>query len=707
MPPAQIREDNDSQPPVAVSDDAIADEGEALLLPGDDDDEAALPTGGRRDGASVSGPTGEGDDDNEDDDEDGGAEIQDYRGFAAFVGAAGGAITASLSSTSSASPSSTSGPLPNRKPQISSQTIRKGEKDFEEHGTRAQRDALEQSRAVMESVLAHTRVHFGGTPSSGSSSGSKNAKSSSHNTGSGNDIVRGWYFPEVWQDEEEEEEEIETAGASENAPSTANSRRFAHTRHRVVMVEAQRGPMFSSVGAVPGKPKWIPTLPKDQQPMPRPGFDHLWLLPEEALFLVERGSMELWWPLKEVDTILRRRGSDDARDEEEDGVPLSLQAAYALLIGPDDNTQHGRIALPSYQVYTHLRRAGYQVLRAVKTDPQTPLDGPLEPPPPPAPTSLWQWLFSLLSPGATSSSSSSPASSSQRAHAPCGPLVQPGLYRSYGPVYSQLRLIPSHRYDGPPSQVAASSSSDEPQPPTNPFRVVFHVWKAGVSPTATSAAGGAPPKPFSKIRPPPPDFYMAVADAHTTGVPTLEQVSELLASVPPLPASAHLSKKSRLAAQSAAQSAAASKQTSTSTTTSTSTSTFPPLPVIYRRLKLGRRCVLVAVVDHGIVNYMRFSDGTFGTDPLWPRFDAVASGRFSTGGAGGGGARKNGAGGKGKSGGGRNQKKNKGGAKNGTGKGAGEGAGGGDAKSKKDTPSSTTATTASNTVSDTTSSTVS
>ncbi|KAL1895449.1 tRNA-splicing endonuclease subunit sen54 [Sporothrix stenoceras] len=605
MPPAEIPEDDGDDSRLVAED--VTDDADASILIGDDDDEAALPIGG------ASSTTAGDEEDDADDDEDGGAEIQDYRGFAALVGAG----------TSSSTPSSTvsARKVPHRKPQISSQTIRKGEKDFEEHGTRAQQNALEQSRAVMESVLEYTRVHNSGGPGV---AGSKNASS---------DIVRGWYFPDVWGEEADEEERAATSPTETDSAADATSRRFAHTRHRVVMVEAQKGPMFASVGAVPGKPKWIPTLPKDQQPTPKPGYDRVWLLPEEALFLIERGSMELWWPLKDIDEIL---AGPKGRDEvaEEDGVPLSLEAAYALFIGPDNDSQHGRIPLPTYQVYTHLRRSGYQVLRAVKTDPQTPLDPPLPPAQPPAPTSIWQWLFSLLSPSSTSPTSSTTSR-------PNGPLVQPGFYRSYGPIYNQLRLIPPHRYEPPSKTVAKDDTA------LNPFKVVFHVWKAGVQPAA--GATGTPAKSsFSKIRPPPPDFYMAVVDAHATGVPTLQQVEELLASVPPLSAEAGMSKRQRAAAAAAV----ASKQLPASKpSTSTTTSSSFSLPLTYRRLKFGRRCVIVAVVDHGIVNYMRFSDSTFSQDALWPRFDSLTSGKFVAGANG----RKN----KGKSGGGKNQKKSK------------------------------------------------
>ncbi|CAK7565726.1 MAG: tRNA-splicing endonuclease subunit sen54 [Sporothrix epigloea] len=588
--------------------------------------------------------TGDADNGVDDDDDNGAPEFQDYRGFAALIGG-------HSTKKNAASVPGLLGPMPNRKQQISSQTIRKGEKDFEEHGTRAQRDALEQSRAVMESVLAHTRVHYGNTVAGGES-----------NTAGDSEVLRGWYFPDIWQDALDEEEELVASRKSPPKAGTrsqsSQGRRFAHTRHRVVMVEANRGVMFSSVGAVPGKPRWIEGVPKDDQPIPRPGFDRTWLLPEEALFMLERGSMELYWPLqsyeKVLDTIVSgtSHGLRDTNENFDLGVPLSLQAAYTLLIGPDPDTPRGRVALPSYQVYTHLRRAGYQVLRAVEIDSQAPLDNPiLQQRRPSALTSLWQWLFSFISPPSSSLPSYycgiDPASPPPP-HLPYGPLVQPGLYRSYAPLYFQLRLISQHTYTRLSPTASSPTDGQGRVSADNPFRIVYHVWKAGAS-AATAGTGSS--TAFSKTRPPPPDFFLAVADAHTTSIPSLDQITELLASVPPLPT------RNQIASKSMKTGATTLKNVKFSSFATA----FPPLPLIYRRLKLGRRCLIIAVVDHGIVNFMRFADGTFGVDPLWPRFDALAAGRITAGVRSGAEGRK----GKGKSGGGKNQKKKSAGDKKG------------------------------------------
>ncbi|CAK7272567.1 tRNA-splicing endonuclease subunit sen54 [Sporothrix epigloea] len=615
------------------SDDATADS-RLTFEPGDDEDTYESGDYDLQIGAKslASGDDKNGDDD---DDENGEPEAQDYRGFAALIGG---------DSTKKQTPSSSgaTGPAPNRKQQISSQTIRKGEKDFEEHGTRAQRDALEQSRAVMESVLAHTRVHYGSAVAGGGSS-----------TAASCDVIRGWYFPNIWQDAPDEEEELEEARKARpktrNSSQSSQDRRFAHTRDRVVMVEANRGVMFSSVGAVPGKPRWIEGVPKAEQPAPRPGCDRTWLLPEEALFLMERGSMELYWPLQSYEALLDKIGQgtshslDDSDDSFDLGIPLSLQAAYSLLIGPDIGTPRGRVALPSYQVYTHLRRAGYQVLRAVKIDPRTSLDVPELRQQAPQVSDLWRWLFSFISP----SSSSLPSNCCGRDPTsppppPHGPLIRPGLYRSYAPIYSQLRLISRHTCTTLTTAVSSPAHEQQILPPDNPFRIVYHVWKAGAS---AATAGTGTSTSFSKTRPPPPDFFLTVADANRSGIPSLDQVTELLASVPPLLAKDLPVTKSR-------NTIAAPLATSTFPSSATR---FPPLPVIYRRLKLGRRCVIIAVVDHGIVNFMRFADGSFDTNQLWPRFDALTSSRMTAGVPRGAEGRK----GKGKSGGGKNQKKKK------------------------------------------------
>lgn len=415
------------------------------------------------------------------------------------------------------------------KKAISAQTIRKGGKDFESHGTKAQQNALEQSRQAMEDVLSYTRVF-------------KPAN-----------WLRGWYFPDRFADWAEEEKGGEAPQGREGVAGGRGGEKRLDTnvRDRVIVLEGDCGNASKSIGRV------VTGQSKNQ-----PARDKIWLLPEEALFLIERGSLDVWWPMRGLEAIFppeKTKSSDGAADEQppsatdreadddeyDSGLPLSLEAAYSLLIGNEG--ERGKVTLQQFQVYSNLKRSGYKVLRS--------------PPSPPPPThtqttqvsvSLWKWLFSLIGSG------------QEPQRPPYGPLVRPGLYRSYKSIYKQLELIPPHK----PTELPSST-----WPVEEPFRIHFHVWKSGT--------------PFPKARPPPPEYYVSVVDAQESSVPTLEQVAALLDSAPWSPPKAEWTGPGRM----------------------------------YPRLKHGYRNVIVAVVDHGIINYLRVAEAAFGEESLVPRFD--------------------------------------------------------------------------------------
>jgi tRNA-splicing endonuclease subunit Sen54 len=390
---------------------------------------------------------------------------------------------------------------------VSSKTIRKGEKDFESHGTRAQDSVLETSRRAMEDVLSYTRVHRGDA------------------------WARGWYFPSLWT-QQQQQDDSDGGDADEKLL----------LKERVVVVEHERGHWMKDLGRnVPGNSK------------ENPGVGRLWLLPEEALHLVERGTLDLWWPDKTLGELLPVGGSGKdgtGPDDYSVGVPLSLEAAYSLLIGEDG--ERGKVSLPKYQVFTHLKRGGFYMLRAATQEPSSTESQMTRQS---TASSLWQWLTSLIK-----------LPNFERPR-PYGPLVAPGLYRAYRPIYTQLLLVPRHK----PSPIAY-----EHHKPQDPFTVFFHVWKAGGT-------------PFSKRNPPPPDFRIAVADTDASELPTLEQIEALLESTPLDPPSANPAWKGP--------------------------------GRMYQRLKHGHRNVLVAVVDRGLVNFMRFGEGVFGDEVLSERFD--------------------------------------------------------------------------------------
>lgn len=74
------------------------------------------------------------------------------------------------------------------------------------------------------------------------------------------------------------------------------------------------------------------------------------LFPEEALYLMERGTLDCRLPTKLADS---NRIVD---------IPLSLQHAFSLMMGRDGCTRE------RYQTYTYLKRLGYYVQRADVAD---------------------------------------------------------------------------------------------------------------------------------------------------------------------------------------------------------------------------------------------------------------------------------------------------------------------------------------------------
>ena len=185
----------------------------------------------------------------------------------------------------------------------------------------------------------------------------------------------------------------------------------------LTLVRRPRGNLFGGIGrSVGGKDSGV------------------WLEPEEALWALERGSLDILWPAQPLkslthvesnDSISEKRHSrlvDDTEDED-DTISLSLQAAYALYLG-GPQTRH--LTPERYQVYAHLRRSGFNVQRAEGFEGKRIQATVAETATAAAKLEsnmtggLLHWLFSLIG---------APRSNDERPFE--GSLVRPGLYRSY------------------------------------------------------------------------------------------------------------------------------------------------------------------------------------------------------------------------------------------------------------------------------------
>lgn len=289
-----------------------------------------------------------------------------------------------------------------------------------------------------------------------------------------------------------------------------------------------------------------------------------WLLPEEALFLIERGSVDCRWPVK----------GEEGGGKMLEGAPMSLQGAYAAFLGYEAGVG-GKLTMEMYTVYSGLKRSGYVVFRhgswdgeradiqSLTAKPQDQLakkNGYW--------TSFWSEIWHRISQPAYTISPESLA---------YGPLVRPGLYRSYADIYRALSLIPSHDRTAPPTFALPPDSN-------NPFRIHFDVWKTSGS------------QRFRKSNRPPPDFRICVINARETNVPTAAQLNDLLATVPddgPKPNAA-----------------------------------------ITNKLKYGERNILLAVVDNGIPSYIRVADVDFSREKVYER-PTTRGGKGGRGGRGG------------------------------------------------------------------------
>ena len=137
------------------------------------------------------------------------------------------------------------------------------------------------------------------------------------------------------------------------------------------------------------------------------------LLPEEALYMVERGNLDM--------RVAEGDGMEAWR-----GIPLSVQHCYALLLGQEGLTAE------RYTVYTGLKRLGMAVQRAPTWDQERNSESvEVEVPdgkagPTAGASGFFSWIYGLLSNGNTHKSP------------PLGPLVGIGCYRSFGLLSSDL-----------------------------------------------------------------------------------------------------------------------------------------------------------------------------------------------------------------------------------------------------------------------------
>ncbi|KAI0826935.1 tRNA-splicing endonuclease subunit sen54 N-term-domain-containing protein [Trametes gibbosa] len=319
------------------------------------------------------------------------------------------------------------------------------------------------------------------------------------------------------------------------------------------------------------------------------------LLPEEALYLVERGTMYCWTA---TDLLLRETPHLDDME----GIPMSVQQAYAQMIGCCD------LSFEKYQVYAYLKRLGYVVTRARPPSLDYPIPSPY-PKPARARTSvlgkLYESLSTVLARVARIFTNGlgwwRPIRSSRWLHHNMSNLS----------LYKSLRFLPSGH--STPLHIQPT-----PDAPPSSYQIFYHLYK--------------PSTPFKKTAPPPPDFSIVVVNARTTSMPTISELTQLFGELPELPPPAPRKRVSFAQQKLAAASTKLPPKALPAPDSSLSTivrawlslpswvspksrnATRPPNP--FPSLKMGNKTVVIAAVDAGTISFFRFGQGVFTEWPM-------------------------------------------------------------------------------------------
>ncbi|KAF4617922.1 hypothetical protein D9613_005767 [Agrocybe pediades] len=319
------------------------------------------------------------------------------------------------------------------------------------------------------------------------------------------------------------------------------------------------------------------------------------LLPEEAIYLIERGSLFCW---KQIDLDV---GQVPGLHEIE-GSPMSVQQAYSEMIGREGLT------IEKFQVYAYLKRLGYVVTRTDPPDSYYPCPPSALPAKPTL--SILERVKAILSPCFASIFRCFNAFNWWK------PLrISRWLHhdKNYAYIYRSLRFMSSGHKVPLKSAQATLSKRD-----TSPYKIFFNLYK--------------PSTPFKKSAPPPPDFQVVVINARTTPMPTLQELTDLFDVLPEMPLPPPRQRKSPIGGLPATTPPPTPKKESQPVVVPSPSfihkffpwffsKTASPAPLArkinpFMALKTGKKTIIIAVVDASSTSFFRFGQGEFTEWPM-------------------------------------------------------------------------------------------
>ncbi|KAI0647909.1 tRNA-splicing endonuclease subunit sen54 N-term-domain-containing protein [Trametes meyenii] len=354
-------------------------------------------------------------------------------------------------------------------------------------------------------------------------------------------------------------------------------------------VTVSRGIHFATMGHSVARPS---ANDESAQKMQR----RLELLPEEALYLVERGAMYCWKP-----TSLPLPHTEHLDDIE--GVPMTVQQVYTEAMGTEDLT------FEKYQVYAYLKRLGYVVTRAKPPS----LGYPVPPPLITAPNKTTSFIDNLCNAVASTLARLTRIFGTKFdwwQPIRCGGWLHPATSDAF--LFKSLRFL----FSGHTTPLHIRHVSETPP---SPYTIFFHLYK--------------PSTPFKKTAPPPPDFSVVVVNARTSPMPTISELTALFGELPVLPpptprkrisfAQQKLATADKSSSQPSPKSLQVLKLTFAArilawvwprSAPTTNSPARPPNP--FPSLKMGNKTVVIAAVDAGTISFFRFGQGVFNEWPM-------------------------------------------------------------------------------------------
>ncbi|TCD63612.1 tRNA-splicing endonuclease subunit sen54 [Steccherinum ochraceum] len=406
---------------------------------------------------------------------------------------------------------------------------------------------------------------------------------------------------------------FEALRAERNTSSKSISHGIWYPNLARTHVTTARGIHFTSMGHSFARAS--PVSPNGPQ---QKAVKRLELLPEEAIYLVERGSMFCWKAMDGVDF------DDAAGLEDMEGAPMTVQQVFTEMVGTEDLT------LEKYHVFSYLKRLGYVVMRTKPPSSAYLTAEPYSPPLGPRSSLVSRLCSSFIA----------------LLHRVFGIFKRtsnswlPSIFHNgftYPGVFASLRFLPS----GHKTPLHIVQLKPEEQSPS-PYELFYNVYK--------------PATPFKKTAPPKPDFQITVVNARTTPIPTISELTELFDVLPELPPpvprrripyadqkrQAQEREKAKSASAPGSQPTApstAAPSASASASAPASTPSTSANPTLFRRLfswawtapeskpqerkpnpfavlKQGKKMVVIAAVDSGMISFFSFRQGGFEEFPM-------------------------------------------------------------------------------------------